>query len=120
MTGNPLEDICHESLALLKAHATLFSLESKLAKQSIIPWMASLGIALLLGITLWITLLICIGYGLYLYTQEIALSLGGTFLIQCLLFLFILSLIRLYQQRMQFRETRAHLKDYWGEHHEHE
>lgn len=119
MEGNPIENICREGLALIKAHGTLFSLESQLAKQSIVPLLVSLGCAVLLLFSTWLTVLIATAYTLYLYTTNIFYSLAGTLLLQVLFLALTAFFIHQFQQYMSFKETRAHLKDYWGNSDEH-
>ncbi|MFI4956364.1 MAG: hypothetical protein ACHQAX_04050 [Gammaproteobacteria bacterium] len=119
MKDNPIETICRAGIALVKEHATLFSLETALAKQSIIPFVASLGCALVLIISTWFTLLALTAYTIYIQSQNVWLSLTGTLLLQILLLCLTGFMTHQFHQRMQFKETRSHLKDYFGSDHEH-
>lgn len=118
MKDNPIETLCREGLSLLKAQATLFSLESQLAKQSIVPLLASMGTALLLALSLWLTSLVGIGYVVYIYTHHVSYSVLATIIVQLLLLGYALYGIKQYQSHLQFKETRAQLKHYWDNHHE--
>jgi uncharacterized membrane protein YqjE len=119
MKDNPIENICRAGLSLIKDHATLFSLETALAKQSIMPFAASLGCALILIISTWFTLLALTAFGIYTLSENIWISLASTLGLQLVFLVITAFMVRQFLKRMQFKETRSHLKDYFGDDHEH-
>lgn len=118
MKDNALENLANAGISLIKEHAALFSLESALAKQSIAPFFLSVASTVLFAIGSWISLCVLITYGIYVLSQNLLLSLIGILTLHILLFGLSLWMTMRYQQRMKFQETRAHLKEYFGEHHE--
>ncbi len=114
MRGNALEDICSASVALVKEHASLFSLESALARQSIFPFVLSLFCASLLLLSAWLSLTALGAYAFYLFTHNILISIASITAIQITALLLALYAAYQYQQRLTFKYTRAHLKNLWG------
>jgi uncharacterized membrane protein YqjE len=110
MKDNPFEKLGSAYLALIREHATLFTLEKALAKQSILPFLISMGGSFLLIISIWITLLVITSYGIYLLTQNLNNTLIIISVIQLVGLALGLFLMKMYLKRMGFKHTRAHLK----------
>lgn len=97
--------------SLIKDQAKLFALESELAHISLFPLLMS-GLALaLFSITLWITLLITLGYGIYVYQNNVWISLLTIFMLNGIAIGLAFIKIKRYQQRMKFARTRESLRE---------
>jgi hypothetical protein len=97
--------------SLIKDQAKLFSLESELAHRSLLPLFASWISFVLCMISLWAMTLVLGFYTLYLYTHDILISLLSIFGINVLLVTIALISVLRYKARMQFKHSRAALKE---------
>jgi len=111
-TGSSLQQLGFAWFSLIKDQVKLFGLESKLAQISMVPLLIS-GVALFyIAITLWISIIALLGYGVFLWLHNVLFSLIAVLVLNifaaCLSFLFLLK----YKNRMRFEHTRAALKEF--------
>lgn len=109
--GSSLERLGSAWIAIIKDQAKLFALESELAQLSCFPLLLS-GLALaLFTMSLWALILISVYYGMYLYTQNTTWSLLTVIGLNLILMILAFVSIRKHQARMQFKHSRAALKE---------
>lgn len=112
---NTIEDIGSALLTLIKSQSKLLSLEAALAKQSIVPLLASTVGLMILTVTTWLLCLTLIGFACYHWTQHIGASIIITLAINISLWCLMLYNILRYKNRIRFQKTREHIKQWLGD-----
>jgi len=106
-----ITDLSKSWFLLIKDHLKLMRLESELAQASIFPLLVSGLTMALFAVTLWVTLLILMGYGLYLSGSKPLMCILAVLMANVIAIL--ISYIRFvsYKNRMSFEHTRSRLKE---------
>lgn len=88
----------------------LFKLEAKLAGMSLPSFMVYLGLLIPVAISLWLSLMILLGYGVYLATQQPVFAIAAVFILNLLITILLLIGLKRRSQEMSFARTRDCLK----------
>ena len=99
-------------LQLMKDHFDLFLLESRLAKLSILPLISCGLLSLVLFSTLWITLLILMGYLIFLFDLNLLSAILFVFAFNALVLLITLKYAKGLYKNLHFEKTREHWNAY--------
>lgn len=107
-----IEQLGSALLALIKGQGRLLALEAALAKQSILPLIASTVCLMILTVTTWLGCLVFITYLGYEWTQDLGISIIITLCINISLWLIMIFNVMRYKKRIQFTKTWDHMKQW--------
>ncbi len=103
-----VEHFVSARLAVIKTLFTLVQLEARLAALSVFPLLVNLCLLFIVLITLWLSTFVLVGYGTFLATHNIPLSLVVPFLINLLFLLGLTKYLLFNLKSMSFEKTRLY------------
>lgn len=108
---NSVGGLISSRLGFAKDIFTLFRLEAKLAGLNLYSVLISIISSLVLLLSIWITVVILIGYLVLFLGGNIIVALFTVLLLNCLLLALILRLLAIRLKQMSFEKTRACLNN---------
>ena len=85
----------------------LFKLEAKLAGLNVLPCVIGIVVLIPLILTLWLMIMLLIGYLIYLLTANILTAIIILLVINCLFIGLVLNNVKRYLRQMSFARTRS-------------
>lgn len=84
----------------------LFKLEATLAKKSVMPLLLYGFMSVIIGILLWVSFELLLGFAILKISHSVAISLTSLFLLNLSIFIFLLKIIKGYYANISFSRTR--------------
>jgi len=103
-----VEHLVSAKLAVIKTLLELVRLEVRLAGLSVFPLLLSLCLVLVVLMTAWLSLSLLMGYGILMAFHNILLSLGGVFLINLGIVLYLFKSLAFNLKNMSFEKSRSY------------
>jgi uncharacterized membrane protein YqjE len=110
MTIQTLQELITAWVKLTQQQLQLFTLEAKLARYSIMPFLVLLLAFIIISIAVCIFTLITLCYYLYHFTQNILLSLGIIEIVSLVCLILVAKWLYVFFKQLQFPQTRHYLK----------
>lgn len=105
-----IEGFVSGQLSTIKSLIALIVLETKLAKLSILPLLISLGVILVILLTLWTTSMLLMGSFIFNITQSISQAIASIFALNLILLWVLLKYLAFNLKNMSFVKTRSFFK----------
>jgi hypothetical protein len=109
-----LEGLVSGKLKIMESVINLMRLEARLAGQSILPLLLNLCLLGAVLLSLWASVSVLVGYGLFLFTHNILIALTGVCALNALLLLSLLKYLRFNLNNMSFEKTRNYFSPKQG------
>lgn len=102
-----LEGLVSNQLAVFKTCISITKLEARLAGLSVAPLLVSVCLLFIGFISVWLSGMTLLGYSLMLVTDNILITLGSVFIINCFVVGIVYTRLRCNLKNMSFEKTRA-------------
>lgn len=113
-----IEGLISSKFALFKTTLSIIKLEARLAGMTVYPLLLNLCFLFVVLITLWLSVIILIGYYSFLFFGTILLGIVSVLLLNLCLFFGLLKFLTYNLNNMSFEKTRACLSFKEGDEHD--
>lgn len=112
------ESLVSAKLGVIKGIVNIVRLEARLAELSIIPFLLSSILLLIVGMTCWISAMTLIGYGLFLAFDHFLYAIIAILILNLVCAIVLFRCLQSNLHKMSFGKTREIIADIEREHHE--
>jgi len=103
-----IDGFASDSLSLIKTIVSIFKLEAKLARLSIIPLILNLSMLFIIAITVWLSSMFILGYYSVIAFHSIIIAAAIILLINLLILISLIQYLKFNLCNLSFEKTRAY------------